>query len=191
MIGPLDAGTYQLMMYYIAGAGSPSPFQLCSNSLVDLRLISKATYANKTEEWMCTSSRVPLPDTLSPQRDEQILVDSEYLVPPQGRQSITFKVPLQEVTAQPVLGIPAEFDLKDGGSLEVSHGECKVLRDFSDCLHSHRLEDLSELGNPARDWRKELWNASFIFHSEIMLHMSQESSSEGCFMPWKKDEQDH
>lgn len=57
----------------------PSAFQLCSNSLVDLRLISKAMpgpsdamkhgpmdlehllsalrasrYANKTEEWMCT-----------------------------------------------------------------------------------------------------------------------------------------
>jgi len=92
MIGPLDAGSYQLMMYYMAGGGSTSPFQLCSNSLVDLRLISKAMYANKTEEWMCTSTRVPLPDTLSPQADEQVLIDSEYMVPSQGRQMITLKV---------------------------------------------------------------------------------------------------
>ncbi|CAE7587291.1 unnamed protein product, partial [Symbiodinium pilosum] len=112
MIGPLDAGTYQLLMYYIAGAGSPTAFQLCSNSLVDLRLISKATYANKTEEWMCTSSRVPLPDTLSPQRDEQVLVDSEYLVPPQGRQGITLKVEDVRLLRVKATSTDASFSIK-------------------------------------------------------------------------------
>eukprot|EP00913_Durusdinium_trenchii_P003143 g2904.t1 len=33
-----------------------------------------------------------MPDTLSPQLDEQVLIDSEYLVPAQGRQTMTIKV---------------------------------------------------------------------------------------------------
>ena len=37
------------------------------------------------------STRVPLPDTLAPQLDEQVLLDSEYMVPSKGLQFITIQ----------------------------------------------------------------------------------------------------
>lgn len=92
MIGPLDAGKYKLWMYYVVGVGAPEKFQLCSNSMVDLRLVSESQYKDRSEEWLCTSSRVPPPDSLAPQREEQVLLDSEYLIPLSGKLTMGIKV---------------------------------------------------------------------------------------------------
>merc|ERR1719506_867224 len=78
-------------MYYIAGVG-PTDMELCSTSMVDLRIISRAHYTNRTAQWLCTSSRVPPPDVLSPQPDEQILLDSDYVVPSSGVHTVRVQV---------------------------------------------------------------------------------------------------
>jgi len=91
MIGPLDAGTYTLAMYYVIGIG-PTDTQLCSTSMVDLRVVSRSQYVNQTAQWLCTSTRVPPPDVLAPQPDEQILLDSEYVVPSSGIHTVRLQV---------------------------------------------------------------------------------------------------
>merc|ERR1719174_958455 len=60
--------------------------------MVDLRVVSKAQYANRTAQWLCTSSRVPPPDVLAPQPDEQILLDSDYVVPSSGVHTVRMTV---------------------------------------------------------------------------------------------------
>merc|ERR1719491_1455841 len=91
MIGPLDSGTYKVSMYYINGIG-PADMKLCSTSMVDLRIVAKSQYENRTAQWLCTSSRVPPPDVLSPQPDEQVLLDSDYVVPNSGVHTVRLVV---------------------------------------------------------------------------------------------------
>eukprot|EP00931_Biecheleriopsis_adriatica_P047865 TRINITY_DN27623_c0_g1_i1.p1 TRINITY_DN27623_c0_g1~~TRINITY_DN27623_c0_g1_i1.p1 ORF type:complete len:1920 (-),score=347.57 TRINITY_DN27623_c0_g1_i1:48-5807(-) len=112
MIGPLDAGKYQLLMYYVAGTGASKDFKLCSNSMVDLRLVSQAAYKDSAEEWMCTSTRVPLPDILTPQLEEQVLIDSEYLVPSEGRQEMSIKIEDNRLIRIKATSADATFSIK-------------------------------------------------------------------------------
>ncbi|CAJ1345358.1 unnamed protein product [Effrenium voratum] len=116
MIGPLDAGNYQLMMYYVAGAGSPSSFQLCSNSLVDLRLVSRATYANRTEEWMCSLAArdiwghpKPNPYQANPYQAHQLAPNQPAPHQPAPHQPAPHQpVPSQPVQSQPVQSQPVQ-----------------------------------------------------------------------------------
>ena len=44
MLGPLDAGAYDVEMYYISGMGSPTPVKLCSSSMVGLPSCTEAQF---------------------------------------------------------------------------------------------------------------------------------------------------
>mmetsp|Transcript_16763 Transcript_16763/g.38787 ORF Transcript_16763/g.38787 Transcript_16763/m.38787 type:complete len:1807 (+) Transcript_16763:74-5494(+) len=97
MIGPLDAGSYAVEMYYVSPSYPQMPkgitvSSMCSTSFVDFRLVSQAAYANHSAMWLCTASRVPPPDMLAPRPDEPILLDSEYVIPNSGAHSMKLMV---------------------------------------------------------------------------------------------------
>jgi hypothetical protein len=108
MIGPLDSGTYTVGMYYVVGVG-PSDAKLCSTSMVDLRIVSKAQYANRTSQWLCSSTRVPPPEVLTPQPDEQILLDSDYVVPDSGVHTMRLVLQETRVIRMQATAADAEF----------------------------------------------------------------------------------
>lgn len=108
MIGPLDAGTYNLAMYYVTGIG-PETTKLCSTSMVDLRVVSKSQYTNRTATWLCSSTRVPPPDALTPQPDEQVLLDSDYVVPSTGVHTLRLKVTEPRIVRVQTGSVDADF----------------------------------------------------------------------------------
>eukprot|EP00929_Paragymnodinium_shiwhaense_P103616 TRINITY_DN67243_c0_g1_i1.p1 TRINITY_DN67243_c0_g1~~TRINITY_DN67243_c0_g1_i1.p1 ORF type:complete len:2048 (-),score=333.28 TRINITY_DN67243_c0_g1_i1:102-6245(-) len=111
MIGPLDSGSYDVEMYYISGTGGPEGLRLCSNSMVDLRLVSRTAYEDASISWMCTSIRVPPPDALSPLPDEQVLIDSEYVIPDSGLHMVRVKVTERRLIRVVALSQDATFKL--------------------------------------------------------------------------------
>lgn len=113
MIGPLDAGVYEVRLYYVSAGGlkddkaADNP-KLCSAVSADLRLVSKVAYENNTENWLCTSTRVPAPASLEPQSDEQVLIDSEYVMPENVAHSI--KIVIKETRTLRVQATSADAD---------------------------------------------------------------------------------
>jgi len=125
MIGPLDAGSYFVTLYYVSGSGGAVGQKLCSTSMVDLRLVSRSNYGgggNGTAAWLCTSTRVPPPDMLAPQADEQVLVDSEYVIPNSGGHTIRLKFESPRLIRVSTTSTDADFTLELW-----THGTSKAL----------------------------------------------------------------
>lgn len=113
MIGPLDVGVYEIRLYYISAgnsAGEVEPVKLCSSVSADLRIFSKSAFGNSTENWMCSSTRVPAPHRLEPQPSEQVLIDSEYVMPSTGAHVI--RIVLSETRLLRVQSTSASGDFR-------------------------------------------------------------------------------
>lgn len=110
MIGPLSAGTYEVEIYYVTGTG-PVGTRLCSSSTVDIRLVPRQAYGDTSSHWICAAARVPPPDQLMPQPDEQVLLDSEYSVPPTGLHTFSLKFTERRLVRVVALSASGRFEI--------------------------------------------------------------------------------
>ncbi|CAE8637080.1 unnamed protein product [Polarella glacialis] len=165
MMGPLDPGTYNLYMYYVTGVGPPST-KLCSTSMIDLRLVSRSSYENRTAQWMCTSTRVPLPDSLTPQADEQIRIDSEYVVPSSGFHSMIIQIDEPRLLRIHMGGGETSFriDLRDSRDSLVAKGTDNLEATMSAGTYTLKLNSFSK-AQASRDSA-----ACMMFTFNLLLH---------------------
>lgn len=119
MLGPLEAGNYILEFYYASGVG-PTGEKHCRSAKVDVRLVSRASYANQSALWLCQSIRVPPPDMLKPLPDEQVLLDSEYMIPKSGMQIMDIVVTEERLLRVQATSTDAEFSLRLWSSTDES-----------------------------------------------------------------------
>ncbi|CEM11840.1 unnamed protein product [Vitrella brassicaformis CCMP3155] len=104
LLGPLEPGSYTVDIYYVgrpkldpSKGGSGNKFLdasetrwadnlvTCATFWVDMRLIERTGEELRGEDWLCRAGTSELPALISTRRGEELVIDSQFIVPPSGR----------------------------------------------------------------------------------------------------------